>query len=98
VNPRANAIPAGHDWRLDGDGLSVREFRLELVALDTPIRRRPAGLSLEVVTAIGGSVTVTGDGWSITLGPWQTAVVPAAVPEYLLDGDPGSRACVASVP
>jgi mannose-6-phosphate isomerase len=97
VNPDAHAIPAGRDWRLDAGSLIVREFRLDLEALDAAASRRPAGASLEVVTAIGGPVTATGEGWTVTLGPLETVVIPASIPEYRLDGDAGSRACVASV-
>lgn len=98
VNPAAHAVPAGHDWRIDGGGLVVREFRLELEQLRGPVTRRPAGRSLEVVTAIGAPVAASGDGWAITLDPWETAVIPAAIPEYRLGGELGAMACVGSIP
>lgn len=98
VRPDAHAIPAGHDWRLDDGQLSVREFRLEIGHLGAPLARRPAGRSLEVVTALGGPAHVTGDGWGEVLEPWDTIVVPASVAEYRVDGPAGSMACVGSIP
>lgn len=98
VRPDAHAIPVGHDWRLDDGKLSVREFRLEIEHLGGPATRRPAGRSLEVVTAVGGPAQVTGDGWAEVLEPLETIVVPASVADYRIDGPAGSMACVGSIP
>lgn len=98
VRPEAHAIPAGREWHLDGGGLSVREFRLEIVHLQGPVTRHPAGRSLEVVTSIGGPMRATGEGWVEVLELWETIVIPASVAEYRLDGPAGSMACVGSIP
>ena len=37
-----------------------------------PVRREPAGRSLEVVTALRGTLRVTGADWSETLEPYAT--------------------------
>ena len=56
VRPDAHAIPVGRDWALDGGALAVREFRLEIERPDGAVTRRPSGVSLEVVTAIGSGI------------------------------------------
>ncbi|MEO8470269.1 MAG: type I phosphomannose isomerase catalytic subunit [Chloroflexota bacterium] len=98
VRSDAHARPVGHDWHLDDGELSVREFRLEIAHLQAPVTRRPAGRSLEVVTAIGAPIRVTGDGWAEVLDLWETIVVPASVAEYRLDGEAASMACFGSIP
>ncbi len=98
VRPDAHAIPVGRSWRLDGGALTVPELRLEIPDLATPANRRPAGETLEIVTAIRGSVEVSGDGWQERLEPFETLVVPASVPEYRIAGTPGALACVGSIP
>lgn len=98
VRPDAHALPVGRGWALDGGALTTREFRLEIVRPDGPVTRRPAGRSLEVVTAVSGPVEVAGDGWTTTLARWETVVVPASIAAYELRGPSGSIACVGSVP
>ena len=66
-------------------------------------RRRPSigsprGALVEVVTAIRGTLRVTGDGWSETLAPYETLVVPAAVDAYEIAGPADGIACVGSLP
>ena len=85
-------------FRLDGGALEVPEFRLELPALGTPVDRRPGGRTCEIVTAIRGTLQVTGDGWSETLVPFGTLVVPAAVDAYEISGPPDGIVCVGSLP
>jgi mannose-6-phosphate isomerase len=98
IRPAAHAVPVGHDWRLDGGALEVREFRLEVVATPAAVRRAPAGRSLEIVTAIRGRVELVGDGWRETLEPYATVVVPAAVAAYRVEGPQDGLACIGSVP
>lgn len=98
VEPANHAIPVGDMWQLVGGALSVRELRLELVALDTPSDRRPGGDSLEVITAIEGTAVVSGDGWLDRLDPYDTLVIPACVPEYRIASPAGGRVCVGSIP
>lgn len=98
VRPDAHAVPAGSGWHLNGGALAVREFQLEIEHMPGPVTRRPAGHSLEVVTAIGATVELTGDGWREALQPWETLVIPASVASYRIDGRGGAMACVGSVP
>ena len=98
VRPAAHAVPVGRGWRLDGGALTVRELRLEIADLATAATRRPAGETLEIVTAIRGSVELAGDGWQERLEPFETLVIPASVPEYRIAGAPGALACVGSIP
>ncbi len=44
------------------------------------------GESFHAVTALSGSVTVAGEGWSLALGLFETAFVPAAVGAYAVTG------------
>lgn len=97
VDPRAHAVPAGRNWLLDGGALRVPEFALELLH-EGPADRSPAGESLEVVTVVAGSATLDGDGWSLELREWGTAVVPAATDAYRITGSPESVTCVGSIP
>jgi mannose-6-phosphate isomerase len=96
VHPGSHAVPSGSGWRLDGGELRVREFRLEL--LESQEARSPAGLSLEVVTAVRGRVEVAGDGWRAVLEPLDTLVVPAATDRYAIEPEEGSVAAVGSIP
>jgi mannose-6-phosphate isomerase len=98
IRPDAHARPVGRDWHLDGGALVVPEFRLEVALLPGPVRRSPAGRSLEVVTVIEGEALLTGAGWSERLARWDTLVVPAAAADYRIDGEAGSRVCIGSVP
>ena len=101
IRPSAHAIPAGEGWRLDGDALTVREFRLELLellAVSAPAVRRPAGESLEIVTAIRGRAALDGDGWRETIAPYETLVIPASVAEYGIEGPAGGLVAIGTVP
>ena len=98
VRPDAHAVPVGRGWRLDGGALTVRELRLEIADLRAPATRRPAGETLEIVTAIRGPVELSGDGWQERLEPLETLVVPASVPEYRLERAPGALAAIGSIP
>ncbi len=97
VAPASHAIRSGHGFRLDGDSISVPEFRLEIVT-GSGADRRPAGTSLEIVTAVAGGVSVTGAGWRERLEPFQTLVVPASVPRYSIATDERAMAFVGSIP
>jgi mannose-6-phosphate isomerase len=98
LRPALHAQPAGSGFRLDGGSLEVPEFRLELPDLAAPVDRHPGGRSCEVVTAIRGTLLVNGDGWSETLVPYETLVVPAAVDAYGIAGPADGIACVGSLP
>jgi mannose-6-phosphate isomerase len=98
LRPGNRAEPAGSGFRLDGGALEVPEFRLELPDLASPVQRTPAGRSCEVLTAIRGTLRVTGDGWAETLAPYETLVVPAAVDAYAIAGPAGGIACVGGLP
>lgn len=89
---------AGTGWRIAGETLEERHFRLEIVDDAESSERRPAGRSLEVVTAVGAPVTLAADAWSEQLAPLETVVVPAAVPGYVITPARGGRALVGSLP
>lgn len=98
IRPAAHARPIGRDWRLDGGALTVREFRLEVVALPAAAPRAPAGRTLEIVTAIRGGAQLAGEGWRETLAPYETLVIPAATDEYEVGGPADGLVCIGSVP
>jgi mannose-6-phosphate isomerase len=100
IRPDRHADPVGHDWRLDGEALTVPEFRLELVDAGPAAApsRSPGGETLQIVTAVRGRVEVRGDGWREVLEPFDTIVVPAAVPAYRISGSADGMACIGSVP
>jgi len=98
LRPALRAEPAGSGFRLYGGALEVSEFRLELPDLAAPVDRHPGGRSCEIVTAIRGTLRVTGDGWSETLAPYETLVVPAAVDAYEVAGPADGIACVGRLP
>lgn len=99
VAPSQRAQLAGRGWALDGGALEGRHLRLELLpAAAGPARRSTAGRSPEIVTAVGGTVALAGDGWDETLAALETAVVPAAVPGYGITAAAGAVAVVGSLP
>lgn len=98
VEPTRHAVSAGAAWRLDGGALDTEHFRLEAVGPGERAHRSPAGLSLEVVTAVGGDVILDGDGWREVVEALGTVVVPAAVPAYRIAPGDGARALVGSLP
>jgi mannose-6-phosphate isomerase len=98
LRPELDAEPVGTGFRLDRGALELDGFRMELPDLAAPVTRRPGGRSCEVVTALRGPLRLEGDGWSETLTPYGTLVVPAAVASYGLSGPPDAVACIGSLP
>lgn len=98
LRPDAHAVPVGRNWTLDGGVLAAPKFRLEVVEVPPAMTRRPAGESLEVVTAIEGPAEVTGDGWREALAPFDTVVIPASVTEYRIEAAAAGRVCIGRVP
>lgn len=98
VDPARHAEPAGTAWKLDGGALDAGHFRLAAVGPGEEVRRSPAGLTLEVVTAVGGDVILEGDGWREVVEALHAVVVPAAVPAYRIASRSGARALVGSLP
>ena len=98
IRPQLDAQPVGARFRLDGGALEVPQFRLELPDLASPVDRHPGGRTCEIVTALRGTLRVNGDGWSETLAPYETLVVPAAVDAYEIAGPAGGLACIGSLP
>jgi mannose-6-phosphate isomerase len=97
----AHAVPVGTGFRLDSGALSVPELRLEIVTGrpgGADPSRTPDGHSLEIVTALGGRVTVAGDGWQEVIEVNETVVVPAAVAGYALTVETPAMAFVGSIP
>ena len=60
--------------------------------------RNPAGLTPEVVTVVVGEATLVGDGWTVPLPRYATAVLPAAADGYRIEGSPDAVAAVGSLP
>ncbi len=102
VRPDARAELVGRGWQLDGGALSIPEFQLELVdgvgAGGRGHDRRPAGTSLEIVTAVRGQVEVSGEGWNESLATFETLVVPASMEAYRIQGAGEALACVGRIP
>lgn len=98
VDPTSRARVVGRDWSLDGGALVAPQFQLEILEVSTDVPRRPAGQSLEVVTAVAGRAEIIVDGWVASLDPYETIVIPAAIPAYRIAGGPGARVCIGSVP
>ncbi len=96
IDPGARAALLGDGWRIEPSRLDVAQFRLEIVPAGEAAPRRPAGRSLEVVTALDAPLRLEGDSWSERLDQFGTLIVPAAVPEYRLETD--GRAAIGSVP
>jgi mannose-6-phosphate isomerase len=95
--PGAHALRSGTGFTLDDGALAVPEFRLEIIG-GSGVSRHPGGRSLEVVTAVRGTVTLAGDDWSIDLSPYETIVIPAMVASYVVALDGQALAFVGSVP
>ena len=93
-----HAEPRGAGFRIEGGAVTLPELRLELPGTATPVERRPAGRSPEVVTALRGQLRLHGDGWSEALAPRETLVVPAVVPTYTIDGPADGLAAIGTVP
>lgn len=98
IDPALDAVPCGSAFRLDGGALEVPELRLEMPDPAPGVERRPGGRSPEVVTAIRGSLHVTGDGWAEVLEPYETLVVPASAAAYSIAGPRDGVLCIGSVP
>jgi mannose-6-phosphate isomerase len=92
------AEPRGAGFRIHGGVLEAAELRLELPSTARPVERRPAGLSVEAVTALRGTVEASGDGWSEVLSPYETLVVPASVDAWRLSGPPVGLVAIGTVP
>jgi len=98
LRPAEHAVPCGTSFRLAPGALEVPAFRLEIPDLAAPARRTPGGRSLELVTAIRGTLHLAGEGWTERLAPYETLVVPASVAAYSISGPADAVACVGSLP
>ncbi|HET9662206.1 MAG TPA: type I phosphomannose isomerase catalytic subunit [Thermomicrobiales bacterium] len=79
--------------------LSCEYFALELVDSDgVAIERDTEDRSFAAVTVIEGSAVVATGGDRLTLGRYESAIVPAACGPYVLEGSGSFRALVSSVP
>ena len=56
------------------------------------------GRTLQVVTAVGAPLVMSGAGWVERLAPLDTLVVPASAGAWELQPGPGGRALVAALP
>jgi mannose-6-phosphate isomerase len=100
IDPSLHAEVRGDSFRVAAGDLEVPGFRLEVLdpAGRAPVAREPAGRTLEVVTAIRGSLRLSGDGWTEHLAPNETLVVPASGGPYTIDRVRDAVACVGSLP
>jgi mannose-6-phosphate isomerase len=98
VVPSLHAEVVGSGWRLAGNRLEERHFRLELIGAGRSDTRRPAGRSVEIVTAVRGAVTLVGLAFEERLAALETAVVPASVLAYEVVVAADAVAVVASLP
>jgi mannose-6-phosphate isomerase len=96
LEPERHAEPAGRGFELEDGSLTSEAFRLELVR--AAAARAPGGRSPEVVSVLAGGAVLRGDGWTESLGAWETAVVPAVVEAYALEPAEGSVIAVGSLP
>ncbi len=88
--------PAVRPTPRPGRVAGCRHFVLDVV--DAPARLDPAGRTVQVVTAVGMPVELSGAGWSERLEALETIIVPAAAGAWDLRPDPGGRALVAALP
>ncbi len=73
-------------------------FRLELLAGErNTISLDTRGETFHVLTAIHGAARVTGEGWSHTLGRFETLVAPAACGAYRVEPQGAMKVLTASV-
>ena len=96
--PASVAEARGSAFRIDAGAVEVPPLRLELPSTASTVERRPGGRSLEVVTALRGALTASGEGWTARLEPWETLVVPASIEAWRLDGPSDGLAAIGSVP
>jgi mannose-6-phosphate isomerase len=75
----------------------AREFELGLLTVepDRPFTPSP-GRGVEVLLGLTGEPTVRAGGQAVPLGPGRSALVPASLDSYVLEGD--GRVCRARVP
>ncbi len=73
-------------------------FTLEqVVATKEPVMLDTAGQSVHCLTVVAGAAEISGAGWGVTLGQFETAVVPAVVGSYQVRPSGASRLLKASV-
>jgi mannose-6-phosphate isomerase len=58
---------------------------------DSPVVCDPAMASVHLLTAVGGSAEVRGSGWTESLEPFETLIVPADAGDYEVDGAPAAQ-------
>ncbi len=101
---RADAVALPRATHLEPDdrltAIACEKFVADLVGVrHASAELDTAGRSFHVVTTVEGSAAVEGDGWSVPLGVYESAVVPASAGAYAVRPAGGpARAVVARVP
>jgi mannose-6-phosphate isomerase len=98
VDADRHAVPCGTGWVLPGGSLAAPEFQLEILGPGGSHARNPGGQTPEVVSVVGGSATLVGDGWQEPIAPNEALVVTAACPAYRIDAASTARLLIGSLP
>jgi mannose-6-phosphate isomerase len=73
-------------------------FRLDLLTYqERVIWQATHGVSFHAITVLEGQLELSGPGWQLTLGKFESALVPATCPPYLITPKGGYKALLASV-
>ena len=78
-----------HPWDADGERVTLVAhdyFRTDLHRLDDVPRTLPTGSTFHALTCVSGAAQVTGNGETVTLTTGETALIPAALADFTLDG------------
>lgn len=78
--------------------ISCPYFTLRLLTSEhKPVKADPGGQTFHALTVIHGSVEVQGEGWSLPLAMYESAVIPASAGAYQVKASTLARVLVASV-
>jgi mannose-6-phosphate isomerase len=84
---RSRIRPSGNE--VNAKLVTCDYFTLEKIVPTEPVTAKTAGESFHALTVVEGTVRVDGDGWSVSLGKYESLLIPACSGSYTIQKQSG---------